>query len=63
MAGLFVTPWTLDRQAPLSLGFSGKNTGVGCHSLLPGTFLTQGLNLGLLHCIQILYHLSYQGNL
>ena len=24
-------------------------------------FLTQGLNLGLLHCRQILYHLSHQG--
>ena len=23
----------------------GKNTGVGCHALLQGTFLTQGLNL------------------
>ena len=27
----------------------GKNTGVGCHFLLQGIFLTQGLNLGLLH--------------
>ena len=29
--------------------FPGKNTGVGCHFLLQGIFLTQGLNLGLLH--------------
>ena len=28
----------------------GKNTGMGCHSLLQGIFLTQGSNLGLLHC-------------
>ena len=28
----------------------GKNTGVVCHSLLQGIFLTQGLNPGLLHC-------------
>ena len=28
----------------------GKNTGVGCHSLLPGIILTWELNLGLLHC-------------
>ena len=28
----------------------GKNTGVGCHSLLQGIFLTQGSNPGLLHC-------------
>ena len=34
----------------------GKNTGVGCHSLLQGVFLTQGSNLGLLHCRQTLYH-------
>ena len=26
----------------------GKNTGVGCHVLLQGIFLTQGLNLRLL---------------
>ena len=24
-----VTPWTVAHQAPLSMGFSGKNTGVG----------------------------------
>ena len=32
----------------------------GCHSLLQGIFPTQKLNLGLLHCVQILYHLSHQ---
>ena len=50
-----------------SLDFSawnspGQNTGVGSLSLLPGIFLTQELNQGLLHCRQILYQLSYQGN-
>ena len=40
----------------------GKNTGVGCHTLLQGGFLTQGLNLGLPHCRWILYCLSHQGN-
>ena len=40
----------------------GKNTRVDCHALLQGIFLTQGLNLGLLHCKQILYHLSHQGS-
>ena len=39
----------------------GKNTGVGCHFLLQGIFLTQGLNLGLLHCRRFLYRLSHQG--
>ena len=38
----------------------GKNTGVGCHSLLQGIFPTQGWNPGLLHCRQILYHPSYR---
>ena len=38
----------------------GKNTGVGSHFLLQGIFSTQGLNLDLLHCRQILYHLSHQ---
>ena len=37
-----------------------RNTGVGCHSLLQGIFLTQGWNPGLLHGRQILYHLSRQ---
>ena len=35
-----------------------KNTGVGCHALLQGIFLTHGSNLSLLqplHCRQILY--------
>ena len=40
--------------------FPGKNTGVGCHSLCQGIFPNQKSNLGLLHCGQILYHLSHQ---
>ena len=42
--------------------FPGKNTGVGCHFLLQGIFLTQGSNVGALHYRQILYRLSYQGS-
>ena len=38
----------------------GKNTGVGCHAFLQRIFPTQGLNPGLLHWGQILYHLSHQ---
>ena len=39
----------------------GKDrNGVGCHFLLQGIFLTQGLNQGLLSCRQIRYHLSHQ---
>ena len=40
----------------------GKNTGVGCHTLLRGNFPTQGPNPGLLHCRWIIYHLSHQGS-
>ena len=40
----------------------GKNTWVTCHALLQGIFPTQGSNPGLLHCRQILYWLSYEGN-
>ena len=42
---------------------TGKNTGVGSHSLLQGIFPTQRWNSGLLHCRQILYHRSHQGSL
>ena len=36
---------------------------MGSSSLLQVIFPTQGLNLGLLHCRQIIYYLSYQGSL
>ena len=39
---LFATPWTVARQAPLSMGFPGSSTGVGYHFLLQGIFLNQG---------------------
>ena len=38
-----------------------KTTGVGSLSLLQGIFLTQELNQGILHCMQILYRLSHKG--
>ena len=41
---LFVTPWAVACQMSLSMGLSSKKTGVGCHFLLQGIFLTQGLN-------------------
>ena len=49
---LFGTPWTVAHQAPLSLAFSSKNVGGGCHALLQGIFPTQGSNLCLLHLLQ-----------
>ena len=39
----FVTPRTVALQASLSMGFSGKNTGVGCHFLLQGNLLDPGI--------------------
>ena len=42
--------------------FPGNSTRVDCHFLLGGIFLTQRLNLGLLHCRQMFYHLSHQGS-
>ena len=49
---LFVTQTHLSRNSP------GNNTGVGCHALLHGIRLKQGLNpclLWLRHCTQIIY--------
>ena len=51
--------WTEPTRLFSAWDFPGKNTGVGCHFLLQGLFLTQGLNphlLCLLHCRQIIYH-------
>ena len=39
-----------------------KNTGVGSLSLFQRNFPTQKSIQGLLHCMQILYQLSYQGS-
>ena len=42
------TPWTVACQAPLSMGFSRQEYGVGCRALLQGICPTQGSNPGLL---------------
>ena len=61
VVSLFATSWTIAHQDLYHGNSPGKNTGVGCHSCLQGIFPTQGLNLGLLHCRQILYQLSHRG--
>ena len=43
--------------------FSRQEDWSGLHSLLQGIFPTQGSNPGLLHCRQILYHLSHQSTM
>ena len=57
-------PWTAVHQGGLLCPwvFPGKDTGMGCHFLLQGIFPTQGSNLGLLHCREILYWLGYKGS-
>ena len=47
---------SINRDSP------GKNTGVGSPFLLQGILPTQGLDLGLPHCRQILYQLSHSGS-
>ena len=47
---LFVTPWSVAHQPPLSMRLLGRNTGVGCRFFLQGIFPTQELNPCLL-CI------------
>ena len=41
---LFVTPWTVAHQVPLSRNSLGKKSGVGCHDLLQRVFLNQRSN-------------------
>ena len=56
------TPRTAAHQAPLSMGFSRQEHWSGLPFPSPGIFPTQGSNLGLLCCRQILYRLSHQGS-
>ena len=60
----FAIPWTIDHQIPLSIGFPRQDywSRKGFPFLLWRIFPTQESNPGLLHCSQILYHLSYQGS-
>ena len=54
-------PVDCSHQAPLSMEFSRQEYCSGLPFPLQGTILTQGLNPGLPHCGQMLYHLSYEG--
>ena len=69
---LFVTPWIVAQQAPLSMRFSRQEYWNGLpfpsEGALPNPRIesgspTQGLNLGLLHYRHVLYHLNHQGSL
>ena len=63
---LCATPWTLACLAPLSMGFPGKNSGVGCHFLLQGS--SQPRDQTHVSCVscpgrQVLYHYASQEGL
>ena len=55
---LLVTPWTVARQAPLSMEFSRQEYWSGLPFISP-LYLP---NPSLLHCGQILYCLSHLGS-
>ena len=58
------TPRNVACQDPVSMDFPGKNTGIGCHFLLQGIFLSQGSNQCLLHWqADFLYHTIYKNQL
>ena len=60
---LFVTPWTVGCQAPLSMGFIRQEYWSGLPFFLQEIFLTQGLNLHLLRWQEDSLLLSHQGSL
>ena len=62
MCDSFADPRTVAHQAPLSMDFPGRNTGVDCHFLLQGIFLTQGSYLCFLHWQVDSLPLSHQGS-
>ena len=53
---------TAGRQSLCPWDFPGENTGVGCHFLLQGIFLTQGSSPHLLHCQADAFPLRLQGS-
>ena len=55
---LFVIPWTVALQAPLTMEFSRPEYWNGLLFSPPGD-LPDPLNPGLLHCRQVLYQLIY----
>ena len=58
---LFVTPWTVAYQAPPSLGFSRQEHWSGLPFPSTADLPNSVIEPSLLHCRQMLYHLSHQG--
>ena len=59
---LFATLWTVDHQAPLSMGFFRQEYWSGLHFLLQGIFSTQGSNSHLQRWQADSLSLSHQEN-
>ena len=57
-----MTPWAVAHQAPLSLSFIGKNTGVGCHFQLQRISPIEGSSQSLEHWQADSLPLSHQGS-
>ena len=60
---LFATPLIVAYQAPQSMEFSRQEYWSGLPFPSPGDLPNPGIELGLPHCRQTLYHLSHQGRL
>ena len=54
---LTANPWTIANQAPLSMEFSRQEYWSGLPFPTPGDLPNPGMDLGLLHCKKIFYHL------
>ena len=56
-----MTPWTVAHQSPLPMEFSRQEHWSGLPFPSPENLsgLNPALNLGLLHCRQVLYHLNH----
>ena len=62
MSDSFAVPWTVARQASLSLGFPRQEDWSGLPLPFPGDLPDQGTNPHLLHWQRDSLHLSHQGS-
>ena len=60
---LFVTTWTVAYQSPVSMGFSRQEYWSGLPFPSPEDLPDSGIEPGLQHCRQTLYHLSHQNHI
>ena len=60
---LFVSPWTVAHQTPLSMEFSRQEYWSGLPLPFPGDLPDPGIEPEFPHCRQIVYRLSHQGSL